>query len=84
MTNPNKLKTHHLVQAPVLPLDEDGVVVGVIGTVLFAVATVVLWLNQPALEAHQDGWWLWTGVTGTVLGALGTAYCVYRKKHRDR
>lgn len=83
MAEPSKApRVHHLVQAPVKPLDEDGVVVGLVGTAIFAVAVGVLWFFYPHLERTGDQWWLATAITGTCLGILGTLYCYSRKRRR--
>lgn len=81
---PLKPRVHHFVQAPVHPLDEDGVVVGIIGTVMFALVSAVLWMSEASLKASGHEWWLWTGISGTVLGVIGTAYCGWRKYRRLR
>lgn len=67
-----------LVQAPVKPLDEDGVQVAALGTLVWAVASVVLLVRG---DASPD-WWLWTALFGTVIGMLGLGYCLRRKRAR--
>lgn len=64
---------HRFVQAPVQPVDEDGVVIALIGTLLWAVATVVWGTGSP---------WFWTGVSGVALGLAGTGFCVWRRQRR--
>lgn len=73
---------HHFVQAPIRPLDEDAVTAMKVGTALFAVLTVVMWLRLDELRAHGTDWWLWTAVSGTVLGVLGLVYCLRRRRIR--
>lgn len=80
--HPAKPRVHHFVQAPVRPLDQDGVVVGIVGTIGWVVATVVLWLNLDWLQHTGHGWWLWTGISGTILGVIGTTYCSWRASRR--
>ena len=66
---------HHFVQAPIRPLDEDGVTATIVGTIGFAVATVVLVVLRSRLDAAGHRWWVWVGVVGTALGVVGYAYC---------
>ncbi len=73
---------HRFVQAPVRALDEDGINVAVIGTVVFALATLILAWQLPALHTRHAAWWVWVGVAGTVQGLLGLWYCVRRKALR--
>jgi Protein of unknown function (DUF2530) len=67
------------VQAPIAPLDEDGIVVLSVGTVVFAVAAVLLGLQYEWLDARGDGWWLAVAVSGVFLGLIGLAYCWRRR-----
>lgn len=84
MAEPGKApRVHHLIQAPVKPLDEDGVVVGIVGTAIFAVAVGVLWYFYPVLVRNGDQWWFATAITGTALGIVGTVYCYSRKRRRS-
>lgn len=64
----------------VAPLDVDGVRTLAIITVLWAVAFVVLAFQRAALNAADNGWWLWTCLAGVGLGLLGLEYC---RKRRD-
>lgn len=66
---------HRFVQAPIRPLDENGITATLVGTALFTVATVVLLVLRPTLDAEGRGWWLWVGISGVVLGLVGYAYC---------
>ena len=71
---------HHLfVQAPIRPLDEDGLSSAIIGTALFAAATMVCLLFSDALARNDNSWWLWVSVAGTALGVCGILYCRRRK-----
>ena len=72
---------HFLVQAPVPAVDADGVRVVSVGTTVFAVASVVLVLLLPRLEADGRGWWLAVAVSGFLLGLVGLLYC-WRRVHR--
>lgn len=71
-----------LVQAPVKALDPDGISVTILGTAVFAVASVLLALNLVWLRDSGTEWWLWVACTGTGLGLVGLAYCVRRRKRR--
>lgn len=68
-----------LVQATVPPLDEDGVMVSIIGTVLFAVASLVCWIRLDALTEAGYRDWLWICVSATVLGLCGMVYAIRRR-----
>jgi len=76
------LDHHALVQAPVDPVDEDGVAASYVGTSVAALATVLLWWQDAWLVAHGQGWWLWVAVTATGAGLLFIAYTRYRKRRR--
>lgn len=75
---------HMLVQAPVRALDPDGLVAFGLGTLVFAVAVVVLGGQDAALASAGNGWWLWTAVAGLGIGLIGTAYCLSRRVRRRR
>lgn len=86
MATPGRGKDHRpiLVQAPVAPLDPDGVIVFVSGTTLFAIASVVFGFTAGDLASVGRSWWLWTSLAGTGLGLLGTTYCLARRRRRLR
>lgn len=77
-------REHHFVQAPVRPMDADGVVVAAVGTGLFAVASAVLWWQGERLLDTDDLWWRWVAVAGTVLGLAGVAYTRWRVSRTKR
>lgn len=81
MTEPEK-SGHLLVQAPVPPLDVDGLTVAIIGTALFAAASVAFALFYSALAAAGNGWWLGVAISGFGLGLIGLAYCYSRRLGR--
>jgi Protein of unknown function (DUF2530) len=64
----------------VRPVDVDGVRTVAIGTVLWAVAFVVLAVFRDELSDQGVGWWLWTCLAGVGLGLLGLEYT---RKRRD-
>jgi len=64
------------------PLDLDAVRVVSAGTVLWALAGLVLLaFGRGWLADHDRTWWLWTCASGAALGVLGTWYC---RRRRDR
>jgi Protein of unknown function (DUF2530) len=64
----------------VRPFDVDGVRTVAVGTVLWAIAFVVLALLRDDLVERGVGWWLWTCLAGVGLGLLGLEYT---RKRRD-
>ena len=80
-----KRPEHHLVaQAEVSPLDVDGVQAALLGTVIFALATVIMALGYDQLVARGDGWWLGVALSGLGLGLIGIGYTVTRRRRRRR
>lgn len=67
MTTPEK-------RDPPEPLAVNGVPVIVIGTVLWAIALIVLLVIHNRLSDHGHGWWIWVGVAGVALGIIGVPY----------
>ena len=67
-------------QPALRPFDVDGVRTVAIGTVMWAVAFVVLALFREELDEVGMGWWLWTCLAGVGLGLLGLEYT---RKRRD-
>jgi hypothetical protein len=61
------------------PVDTDGVRTVTIGTVLWAVALVVMLPFKARLDAAGQGWWLWTCLAGAGLGLLGIEYTRRRR-----
>ncbi len=64
------------------PVDEDGVMAAYVGTVVSALATVVLWWQYAWLDARNESWWLWVAVSATITGVLFSGYATYRKRRR--
>jgi hypothetical protein len=73
---------HFLVQAPVAPMDVDGLNVVVTGTLAFTVASVLAGAFYADLAARGDGWWLGVCISGFVLGLVGLLYCWNRRRRR--
>jgi hypothetical protein len=62
------------------PMEVDVSRIVLIGTVLYAVAAVVLLALHTSLTRDGHGRWPWVAVSGTCLGLLGYVYC----RRRDR
>lgn len=73
---------HFWVQAPVPALDVDGLAVVTIGTVIFALVSVVFAIGYDSLAAHGHKSWLQISVAGFVLGLIELAYCWNRRRRR--
>jgi len=75
-------------QAPPTPRDADAVRPVTVGTLAWAVATLVLLTQLDQLRADGHLWWLAAAVTGTALGLVGIRVVrrrrtVYRAAGRD-
>lgn len=64
---------------PTEPLDVDGVSAFAVGTVLWAIAGVVLLIGGTERWGQDGGWWLWVCVVGIVIGALALTYSLRRR-----
>lgn len=73
---------HSLVQAPIDPVDEDGLLAAYVGTGLSVVATLVLWWQQAWLASIGREWWLWVAVSAVGAGVLFTLYALRRRRRR--
>jgi len=51
---------------------------------VFAIASAVLAAQWSSLTHTGHEWWLWVGITGTVLGIIGTLYVWRRRARRTR
>jgi positive regulator of sigma E activity len=71
------------MQAPVKALDPDGQLVLIIGTAIFAVASVICAILADSLAASGQLWRLWVALLGTVLGLAALGWLAIRK-HRRR
>lgn len=61
------------------PLDVDGVLAVSIGTAAWGLAFVALLPFRDALAEQGREWWLWTCLTGALLGLAGFWYCIRRR-----
>lgn|GEM_PF-1633645 len=69
---------HHLLQqAPVVPLDASGFTASVVGTILFALATI-------ALGVWSRGTWFYVAATGTASGFILIAYTAWHRARARR
>jgi apolipoprotein N-acyltransferase len=75
---------HLLVQAPVAPVDADGVVAAQAGTLLFGLLTALCWWASDTLIARGDAWWLWVGPTGVGLGLVLVGFTRWRRSRAMR
>jgi hypothetical protein len=73
---------HFWVQAPVPPLDVDGLAVVTVGTAIFGVVSVVMAFGYEWLATHGHTAWLQISVAGFVLGLIVLAYCWNRSRRR--
>ncbi len=60
-----------------MPLDASGFTASIVGTVLFALVTLVFWLSG------HTGLWLEVFVTGTALGLVLTAFTAWHRYRRS-
>ena len=72
------------IVADVEPLDLDGVRTIQVGTALWAIGFVVLFLLRHRLEQHGHGWWVWVAVAGFGLGLVGWEHTTRRRRQRRR
>lgn len=77
-------RRRRLVQAPVPPMDVDGLRVVVVGTAAWMLATAVLLLFRDGLVARGDAWWILVGFAGTGLGVCGVLVGLWRRHRRLR
>lgn len=76
---------HHLIQqAEVSALDVDGVQAATLGSVIFALAAVIMVIGYDRLVAAGDGWWLGVALSGLGLGLIGLGYTLSRRRRRRR
>ena len=73
---------HFWVQAPVPALDVDGLAVVTVGTVIFALVSVVFAIGYDRLATHGHTSWLQISVAGFLLGLIGLVYCWNRRRRR--
>ncbi len=84
VTQNSRLTRPALVQAPVRALDPDGLGIVGSGTAAFAVGAVVCWVFNDVLAATGRGWYLAVAITGTVIGLIGLAFGLNRRRKHAR
>lgn len=62
--------------------DSDAVLPVVIGTVVWAVALIVLIVLRPQLEENGSTWWIGVAVVGLITGLLATAFLTRRRRRQ--
>jgi hypothetical protein len=62
------------------PMEVDLAKIVLIGTVLFAIAAVILLPMHGSLSADGHGRWPWVAVSGAGLGLLGLYYLTRRDR----
>ena len=62
------------------PLDVDGVRAVSVGTAIWAALTVLALMLRGRLQDAGHGWWLGVCVAGLVLGLIGLAIVVPRRR----
>lgn len=75
-------RRHVLVQATVPPLDEDGRVAGLVGTLAFAVALLVITIRDGMTAAGVNEVNLWIAMCGLGVGLLFLGFCELRAWQR--
>ncbi len=75
--------TRTYLVADVAPLDVDGVRTLLVGSIMWAVAFVMLLPFSGRLREDGHLWWLWTCVAGFGLGLLGWDFCRRRRDRRN-
>ncbi len=59
---------------------DDGVGIATVGTGIFALALVLCLLRRSELVARGDQWWIWTCVSGVVVGLVFRAFASHRAR----
>jgi hypothetical protein len=77
--DPAATRRHRVVRSEDLPRFSIGTPVAV-GMVIWLVLLAAAIWRHDQLEAAGHGWWVWTAVTGVVLGLLGWLYITVRLK----
>jgi len=67
-----------LQQAPVVPLDASGFLASIVGTVLFALATII------SVRVTNSNGWMYVFATGTGIGILLIPYTAYHRYWRAK
>lgn len=57
------------------PMEVNDVLIVTVGTVLFAIAFVVMLPFHTSLEHAGHGRWVWIALAGALVGMIGIVYC---------
>lgn len=57
------------------PMEVNDVLIVTVGTVLFAIAFLVMLPFHTSLDHAGHGRWPWIALAGALLGLVGIAYC---------
>lgn len=66
------------------PMETNDVMIVAIGTVLFAIAFLVMLPMHSSLQHSGHGRWLWVALAGAVLGVVGLVYCRRRAQRMSK
>jgi hypothetical protein len=77
--------TTHRVAEGIQPIDMDGVLTMIVGTILWGVVALAMLPFLGSLDGAGRGWWIWTALAGLGLGLIGIEYCrLHRAARQDR
>jgi len=67
------------------PIDLPMTPLAIGGTLLWAIAAVIMWINMDTLDATGRSWWFDCAIYGAALGVPGTTVMILhdRKRRRD-
>lgn len=61
-------------KASLTPLEVNGITAVTVGTIIWAIATVICLIAREQLAAAGRGNWVWISACGVLLGLLGIRY----------
>jgi hypothetical protein len=67
-------------KASLEPLEVNGITAVTVGTIIWAIATVICLIAREQLETAGRGNWVWISACGVLLGLLGIRYTRRRVK----
>mgnify|MGYP002654796578 CR=1 FL=1 len=67
-----------------MPLEVNGITAVTLGTGIWSIATLIMFLMSDQLEASGRGDWVAIGVCGIILGLLGMRYTKRRVARIER
>jgi len=63
--------------------DRDAVLPALVGTAMWAVGLLVLFVFRDRLIEQDNDWWLTVGVLGLITGVLFSLYVIRRRRRLD-